>query len=102
MTTHLDFLIAQLSRIYPRNVHNDVIKPIDVEKVRVLLRQLTPLILSADVFAEDTSKELVQLAKNTRLAEPINKLHQLTTDFEFDEASECIDALLMRLDTEIS
>lgn len=99
--TQLEFLIAQLSRIYRQDVHNEGVKPIDVDKAKALLKQLTPLILSADVFAEDTTKQLVQLAQHTKLAQAINELHQLTMDFEFERAGECIDALLQSLDTEV-
>ena len=84
--THLEFLFAQLARIYQSNKTLLIDKQLDIKKAKELISLLKPLLESADIQAEDISKELFELALNTQYHQQINDIHLLASDFEFEDA----------------
>lgn len=86
VTTHLEFLFAQLARIYQNKTKLLFDKQLDIKKTQALISLLKPLLESADIQAEDISKELFELASNTQYHQQINDVHLLASDFEFEDA----------------
>ena len=86
VTTHLEFLFAQLARIYQDKEKLLIDKQLDIKKAQELISLLKPLLESADIQADDVSKELFELASNTQYHQQINDIHLLASDFEFDDA----------------
>lgn len=86
VTTHLEFLFAQLARIYQDDEKIIINKQLDLKKAEELISLLKPLLKSADIQAEDISKALFELASNTQYHQQVNNIHLLASDFEFDDA----------------
>lgn len=86
VTTHLEFLFAQLARIYQDDKKLLIDKPLDTKKAKELILLLKTLLKSADIQAEDISKALFELASNTQYHQQVNDIHLLASDFEFDDA----------------
>lgn len=92
VTTQLDFLIAQLNRIYYQKEETIGEEQLNVAEANALILSLKQLVNAADITAEDVSKELLVLAGNTTAYQEIKEFHQLIADFEFEQALQLINA----------
>ncbi|WP_286234270.1 ATP-binding hybrid sensor histidine kinase/response regulator [Thalassotalea sediminis] len=92
VTTQLDFLIAQLNRIYHYKEETLGDEIIDKKEAMALTSKLIPLVSAADIMAEDTSQQLLTLANNTTVYQEVKTFHHLIADFEFQQALPLIEA----------
>ena len=90
VSTHLEFLIAQLDRIYQSKEPTKATETLDINEAKKLLEQLRPLLISADTSAETLSSKLFELAEKTEYNSEVSHLHHLITDFDFDEAMDAL------------
>ncbi|OKY26629.1 response regulator [Thalassotalea sp. PP2-459] len=91
VTTQLDFLIAQLNRIYQHKEETLGEEQLDIAQAQILISSLKRLVSAADIMAEDVSKELLMLASHTTVYQDVKTFHQLIADFEFEQALSLID-----------
>ena len=93
VTTHLDFILAQLNRIYS---HTDIAKNdqhfnlADAEKI---IAELKPCLMSANIQAEDITKNLMKIGHETLYHQQIDTIQKLVNDFDFDDALTALLAL---------
>ena len=93
VTTHLDFILAQLNRIYS---HTDIAKNdqhfnlVDAEKI---IAELKPCLMSANIQAEDITKNLMKIGYETLYHQQIDTIQKLVNDFDFDDALTALLAL---------
>ena len=93
LTTQIDYLIAQLNRIYKMEDDNVVDEELDVEAAQAIILKLKPLVSSADIQAEESSKQLHDLAHHTQYFEDVNQIHRLISNFDFEEAQTALTSL---------
>jgi len=62
----------------------------DISTAKNLFSKLKPLLKSGDILAEDLSMQLNELAFKTQYYPPINHIHHLIADFDFEEALDAI------------
>jgi len=90
VTTLLEFLIAQLNRIYHTAQVIESTKELDIEKARELCSKLQPLLEESNIYAEEISNQLKELAKNTILQKEVDQIHSLIEDFDFEDAQAAL------------
>jgi len=100
LTTQIDYLIAQLNRIYRENNDNVVNEELDVEAAQAIILKLKPLVVSADIQAEESSKQLHDLANHTPYFDDVKQLHRLISNFDFEEAQTALTTLEATLKTQ--
>ncbi|XQW85227.1 response regulator [Thalassotalea piscium] len=88
--THIEYLIAQLNRVYQQEKSPEPTETLDYNKAIALVALLKPLVKSADIIAEEISQQLYNLAENTEYHNKIAHLHALINDYDFNEAMEAL------------
>jgi len=86
VTTQIELLIGQLNLVYQKDELIEISEKFDISTAKILLSQLKPLLKSGDILAEDLSMQLNELAFKTQYYSPINHIHHLIADFDFEEA----------------
>ena len=86
VTTHLDFILAQLNRIYhhDKTTRND--QNFDVTNAKKIIAELKPCLASANIQAEDITAKLMIIAHETIYHQQISDIQRLVNDFDFDDA----------------
>jgi len=100
VTTRVDLLIGQLNSIYQIKGVVEVTKSINISEVKSLIFQLTPLLKSGDILAEEFSMQLNELAFKTKYYSQVDHIHQLIADFDFEEAISAIQRFEQDLNSE--
>jgi len=85
-TTHLAFIIAQLNRIYHHTVSTKTNQHFDRENAQEIIMKLKPCLISANIQAEDITKELMKIGYETPHHQQIVDIQKLVNNFDFDEA----------------
>ena len=86
VTTHLDFIVAQLNRIYHPVPQANSHQKFDINKAKGIIEKLKPCLMSANIQAEDIAKELMKIAYETPYHEQIIAIEKQVSDFDFDDA----------------
>ena len=86
VTTHLDFIIAQLNRIYQHVISANTDQVFDLKRAEKIIEKLKPCLISANIQAEDIIKELMAVGHETPYHQQIYDLQKLVNDFDFDDA----------------
>jgi len=90
LTTQQDLLIAQLNRVFYLEDEVATTKTINIDDTKVLISQLKPLVVAADILAEDISSQLMEQSRNTQYYEQAKHIHQLVANFDFIDAEQSI------------
>jgi CheY-like chemotaxis protein/nitrogen-specific signal transduction histidine kinase/HPt (histidine-containing phosphotransfer) domain-containing protein len=96
--THIEFTIAQLNRLYSQRDNTKKDQLFDYESAIKIMEKLKPYLISANIQAEDVSKELMIIGQATAFNDDISEIHRLVNDFDFDDAL----AALLVLEQKIS
>ena len=97
VNTMLDYLIAQLNRVYFENETKEATKELDVEQALVLAESLMPLVCDADIFAEEISAKLKAIAHGTTYQKEVDQVHALIEDFDFEDAGKALTEIMQSL-----
>lgn len=92
MNIQLSEILSQLKNIFShkKETTNQKVVPFNTTVAIELIKQLKPLIRSADISSETISKNLSDLATGTKFHNLIHELHYFISDFEFDEAEKML------------
>ncbi|GHE97444.1 ATP-binding hybrid sensor histidine kinase/response regulator [Thalassotalea profundi] len=88
--THIEYLIAQLNRVYQQEKRPEATEILNTSQAKVFIEQLKPLLNNADIIAEEVSQQLYQLAERTEYHSEIAHLHALINDYDFGEAMDAL------------
>jgi len=86
VTTHLDFIIAQLNRIYHHDTLTNTKQIFDGKTAKVIIKKLKPCLISANIQAEDFARELMTIGHETPYHQQISTIQTLVNDFDFADA----------------
>ena len=98
VTTHLDFILAQLNRIYQQasTAKND--QSFNHSEADKIIKELKPCLESANIQAEEFTKQLMQIGHETLYHQQIERIQNFVNDFDFDDAL----AALLTLEQEMT
>ncbi len=82
----VEVTIGQLNKVYRTSEVTEVTELFDLSAANILFNKLKPLLKAGDILAEDASVQLKNIALKTHYATQVNNIHQLITDFDFEEA----------------
>jgi predicted ATPase/signal transduction histidine kinase/DNA-binding response OmpR family regulator len=97
VTTHLDFILAQLNRLYHHvdtKKNDQCFNIVDAEEI---IKELKPCLTSANIQAEIFATKLMMIGHETPYHQQIVDIQKLVNDFDFDDAL----AALLVLEREI-
>jgi CheY-like chemotaxis protein/HPt (histidine-containing phosphotransfer) domain-containing protein len=97
VNTMLDYLIAQLNRVYFENEAKEATKELDVAQALAIAETLMPLICDADIFAEEISGKLKSIAHGTPIQKEVDQIHALIEDFDFEDAGIALTEIMQSL-----
>ena len=97
VTTHLDFIIAQLNRIYHHETSANTSQTFDIKNAKEIIEKLKPCLASANIRAEDITKELMKVGHETPYHQQIVEIQALVNDFDFDDALAALSILEQKL-----
>ena len=97
VTTHLDFIIAQLNRIYQHVTSANTSQTFNSKHAREIIEKLKPYLISANIQAEDIVKELMEIGHETPYHQQISDLQKLVNDFDFDDALAALLSLEQKI-----
>ncbi|ASP47854.1 ATP-binding hybrid sensor histidine kinase/response regulator [Cognaticolwellia beringensis] len=95
---HLDFIISQLNRIYNHTTVIQTDQAFNIKEAKKIIAKLKPCLISANIKAEDITKELMAIGHETPYHQHIVNILKLVNNFDFDEAL----AALLVLEKKIS
>lgn len=83
---HVADLAQKLADVIQQHQKQVEQKALDVDQVKVLIAQLTPLVQESNSMAETIGQELLEICMGTELQEPMKLIYQDLNNFDFDEA----------------
>ncbi|AZQ86003.1 response regulator [Colwellia sp. Arc7-635] len=86
VATCLDFIIAQLNRIYHHATSTNIKQKLDVKGAKKIIKNLMPCLISANIQAEEIVGKLMKIGYETPYQQQIKSIQDMVNDFEFDDA----------------
>jgi predicted ATPase/signal transduction histidine kinase/CheY-like chemotaxis protein/HPt (histidine-containing phosphotransfer) domain-containing protein len=86
VTTHLDYVLAQLNRIHYKNDNVRTDQIFNISNAKKIIKKLKPCLASANIEAEDIAKELMVIGHETPYHLQVVNIQKLVNDFDFDDA----------------
>jgi CheY-like chemotaxis protein len=86
VATCLDFIIAQLNRIYHHATSTNIKQKLDVKGAKKIIKNLMPCLISANIQAEEIVGKLMKIGYETPYHQQIKSIQDMVNDFEFDDA----------------
>ncbi len=86
VTTHLDFILAQLNRIYQHVETTKSDQRFNADDATKIIKELKPCLASANIQAEDITAQLMNIGYQTQYHQQILDIQKLVNDFDFDDA----------------
>ncbi|MBA6389977.1 response regulator [Colwellia sp. BRX10-3] len=93
VTTHLDFIICQLNRIYHHVISAKTDQNFNIANAKKIIEKLKPCLISANIQAEDITKELMVIGHETPYHQHIVDIQKLVNNFDFVDALAALLAL---------
>ena len=97
VTTHLDFILAQLNRLYHHVDSSKNDQNFNVKDASEIITKLKPCLASANIHSEDIAQELMAVGYETSYHQQIVEIQKLVNDFDFDDALTALLALEQEL-----
>ncbi|ARD44188.1 trifunctional serine/threonine-protein kinase/ATP-binding protein/hybrid sensor histidine kinase/response regulator [Colwellia sp. PAMC 21821] len=94
---HLDFIISQLNPIYNHATLAKTDQAFDIKAAKKIIEKLKPCLISANIEAEDITKELMAIGHETLYHQYIDNILKLVNNFDFDEASAALSVLEQKI-----
>ncbi|WP_085300093.1 ATP-binding hybrid sensor histidine kinase/response regulator [Cognaticolwellia mytili] len=91
--THLDFILAQLNRLYRHADNAKIDQHFNHIKAEKIIEKLKPCLISANIQAEDIVKDLMTVGHETPYHQQIVNIQKLVNDFDFDDALTALSML---------
>ena len=86
VSKEVETTVEQLNQVYHPPESIEASEVFDLSAANILFAKLKPLLKAGDILAEDISIQLKDIAVKTHYFAQVDNIHQLITDFDFEEA----------------